>query len=269
MDAGGETSSTGDTRPPEIMDEPLDFPKLSFHFEGFFVTEGTDMEEEDTVAGRAGTGGTVVEARGIEAKAAGRLGTDGVKGEGIDVKEVLVDVVGDGGLLLLPEHKGVGTANMDTGSRDCCLRRDRADSVDSLVPSEATDIRDEALDALLISRASDSDATASVTRVSSLGVVGVVAIAPLPFLAPRFRLLFVEVDREVMPASSCSSSCSSTSWSITVESSDASGRSYAGPNDGARESERGGMAGVRIAVDIPEACLDDGRCEAGVLDDIG
>lgn len=82
------------------------------------------------------------------------------------------------------------------------------------------DRRDDARDALLISRARDCDATASVSSVSSLGVEGV--WDPLPLRAPRLRRLLVEAERDVaLSASSLSlswasrysrsSSCSSTS----------------------------------------------------------
>jgi hypothetical protein len=39
-DVDGDASSTGDTRP--VKDEPELLPKLSFHFDGFFVTGGGD-----------------------------------------------------------------------------------------------------------------------------------------------------------------------------------------------------------------------------------
>lgn len=40
-DVGGETSSTGETRPADGAGA-LFFPKLSFHFDGFLVTGGGD-----------------------------------------------------------------------------------------------------------------------------------------------------------------------------------------------------------------------------------
>jgi len=68
------------------------------------------------------------------------------------------------------------------------------------LPRDVLDFRDDALDALLISRAKDCEAMARVTSVSSFGVVG--EAIPLPFLAPRFLRLLVEVDRDVMPGTS-------------------------------------------------------------------
>lgn len=97
---------------------------------------------------------------------------------------------------------------------------------------------------------------------------GEIADPPFPFLAPRLRRLVVDVERD--PASiSCrslsgkSSSCSSSSWSITVDSSNFSCCSNVGFKEGARERERDGIAGVRIAVETPEGCREDGRREAG------
>jgi hypothetical protein len=61
---------------------------------------------------------------------------------------------------------------------------------------------EEDLDALLISLASDCDASARVANVSSLGVTG--GTTPLPFLAPLFLRLLVEVDLDSMPSRSTS-----------------------------------------------------------------
>lgn len=119
----------------------------------------------------------------------------------------------------------------------------------------------ELLEALLISLASDCEASARVASASSFGEVGGATELPLPFLAPRFLRLVVEVDRDSIPSTSTScelqvdcSGCSSSSgsWSKTVESSHTSSFSYAGPRDGARESEREGMAGVRMALETPD-----------------
>lgn len=52
---------------------------------------------------------------------------------------------------------------------------------------------------------------------------------------------------------------------MTVESSQASSRSSAAPSDGARERERVGSAGVRPAVVLRDGCLEDGRCEKGIV----
>ncbi len=56
---------------------------------------------------------------------------------------------------------------------------------------------------------------------------------------------------------------------MTVDNSEASGLSYAGSSDGARESDRMGMAGVRMDDGALEACLDDGRCDGGTEDEMG
>jgi hypothetical protein len=48
----------------------------------------------------------------------------------------------------------------------------------------------EALEALLISRANDCDASAKLAKISSLGVGGT---EPLPFRAPLLLRLFVDV----------------------------------------------------------------------------
>lgn len=69
---------------------------------------------------------------------------------------------------------------------------------------------DEERDALLISRARDWEAVASVSSVSSVGEPRLRgeakgAAEPLPFLAPRFRRLVVDVEREYVLSSYCSS----------------------------------------------------------------
>lgn len=142
------------------------------------------------------------------------------------------------------------------------------------------DLSDDARDARLISRARDCDATASVSRVSSLGVGG--GCEPLPLRAPRLRRLLVDAERDSLPTSlsrpswslswnsrySRSSSCSSTSWSMTVDSSDVSGFSYAGPKDPARESDRDCIPGVRMVEAVPDACLEEGRWEMGIEHEI-
>lgn len=72
---------------------------------------------------------------------------------------------------------------------------------------------DDVREALLISRARDCDAVASVCSVWSSAEPGSMwagVLVPLPFLAPRLRRLFVEGDREYISSSSCSS-CSSKS----------------------------------------------------------
>jgi hypothetical protein len=52
---------------------------------------------------------------------------------------------------------------------------------------------DEDLEALLISRANDCEASAKLASASSLGVV---TTEPLPFRAPLFLRLLVDVDLE-------------------------------------------------------------------------
>jgi hypothetical protein len=61
-----------------------------------------------------------------------------------------------------------------------------------------TDIMEEVLDCLLISRARLCEALANISKVSSLGVVGVDAVVdgtPLP-LRPRLRRRLVDAERE-------------------------------------------------------------------------
>lgn len=99
-----------------------------------------------------------------------------------------------------------GTAYMDTGSKGFLTRA-------GLLEPERWE---DDLEAMLISRASDWDASARVASVLSCGEVGLVGIVPLPFLAPRFRRLLVDVDRDVMPSISTSTSPSSASASSSL-----------------------------------------------------
>lgn len=147
IEVGGGVSSIGDTHAPETAD-PLFFPKLSFHLEGFLVTGA------GVIVGDGCTGGTVLKF--------------------VDELEKDIEIM------------------------------------------VKTYLREEDLEALLISRASDCDASASVARVSSSGTVD--EVIPLPFLVPRFLRLVVEVEREVIPSTSTSavsrvicSTCSSMS----------------------------------------------------------
>jgi hypothetical protein len=110
-------------------------------------------------------------------------GTAGIGGGGLP---------GDGDTA--EEIRYTGKGNTETGSKGWFIRLD-------LEPEVLVDERD----ALLISRAKDCEATASVSNVSSCVKT---AAAPLPFLAPRFRRLLVEVDLDVMPANSTSPSTS-------------------------------------------------------------
>jgi len=229
--AAGEVSSTGETRPSTGA---LLLPKLSFHFDGFLVigagaVDGMGAE----ILGSGGTGGT----------ARGELSRE------------------------------TGIAYIETGSNGRPLALVFEDRVVVDLIDEA---REAAREARLISRARDCEATASVSSVSSFGVVGGCE-EPLPLRAPRLRRLLVDAERDSVPTSlsrpslslswnsrySRSSSCSSTSWSMTVDSSDASGFSYvvsyAGPKDPARDSDRDWTAGVRIVDVVPEACLEEGR----------
>ena len=65
---------------------------------------------------------------------------------------------------------------------------------------------DDDREALLISRAKDWEAVARVSRVSSIGDPGLVGWVgtpePLPFLAPRLRRLWADVEREYIPSKS-------------------------------------------------------------------
>lgn len=185
-DVGGDTSSTGETGPPAAMDAAVFLPKLSFHFEGFLVMGvGTGA-----VAGA----GVVVEVE-VDTEEGAGVGEIVEAGDLAEALRVLA--------LLVLVSKGVGIAYIETGSNG--LRARRLDVVVEVLLVD-TDLCDEDLD-LLISQASDCEATARVASVSSLGVVGDVGIgttAPLPFRNPRLRRLFVEVDRDVIPSISIS-----------------------------------------------------------------
>ncbi len=181
-DIDGPGSSTGDIRPACCAKlAELALPKLNFHFDGFLVT-GSDVVDVDACA------------------CAGDGVTDNVGEEGI----------GGGAMGWLLDNNGVGRAYIATGSYGPSRRR-RADDVVEVVDGteEVADRIEDTLEALLISRASDCDATAKVASVSSFGVVGVPMTAPLPLRVPRFLLLLVEVEREVIRIS-CGSSCSCT-----------------------------------------------------------
>ena len=185
---GGTSSAAAEAA---SADEPLFLPKLSFHFDGFLVTG-------------FGTTGVVVAAGVIVAEGGGEMRAGG------DLADVEVERVLD--------SKAVGIAYIDTGSNGTLARLELAVV---LVEVERTEAPVEgALDgdllAMLISLA--SDATASVSRATSWGTgMGLAAeVKPLPLRAPLFRLLFVDVERDVMPSISTSScSCSSTSSSLS------------------------------------------------------
>lgn len=117
----------------------LFLPKLSFHFEDFFVGTGAADMGEDGRGGKGGTGGT---------------------GE-------------------REERKVEGTPYADDGGSKT------PHGVEDDEELAGTDLFDDVLEFRLISRANDC---ASVANSSSLGVVGVAAEVPLPFL-PRFRRL--------------------------------------------------------------------------------
>lgn len=91
--------------------------------------------------------------------------------------------------------KAEGRPNIDTGSNGSRARRDE----DSDVLADTDLLVEEDLDALLISRANDWEASANVASVSSLESV---VVLPLPLRAPRFLCLLVEVDLDVMPSRS-------------------------------------------------------------------
>jgi hypothetical protein len=260
----------------------LVLPKLSFHFDGFFWATATVVAVGgwgpvfEYIDGMWGTGGTwPCGGRGVEV-ACGEEGAVAEEGafavvERRDGKLFIELEVFSERLLLVdapdesvavpepddPERRAVGTGNSDTGSYGCFLLEDMV--LDTPVLTDSSDLMDrseEALEALLISRARDCEATASVTRVWSFGMAGLVevrfigteasgvgrlvvcnvngvagdigggedapaaaAAAALPFLAPRFRRLLVDVEREVIitpPVSSwsrySSSTCTSASW---------------------------------------------------------
>ena len=233
---GGGTSSTGDIR-PDTEALTLFLPKLSFHFDGFLLGAGGVGG-----AGTTGTGGGAV----LRTDDGGALRIDG--DEALRTGDERTPVRG-------AASKAEGMAKIATGSNGS-----RARLVEELEAFVDTDLWvDEDLDALLISRANDCEASARLASVSSLELV---AIAPLPFRAPLFLRLLVDVDldasrsRPWLYGSSISCSCS---WSMTVDRSESSCCSYAGPSEGARERERDCIAGVRPVVAIPEGCLEEGR----------
>lgn len=90
--------------------------------------------------------------------------------------------------------KAEGMAYIDTGSNGTRARRD--DPV-VLLDTDTDLLVDDDLEALLISRASDCEASAKVASVSSLEPANV---TPLPLRAPRFLRLLVEVDLDSMPS---------------------------------------------------------------------
>jgi hypothetical protein len=152
MEEGASSPAPGDI-PPEARVAALAFPKLNFHLDDFLFI-GAVNAAPGAVEGAA------------NAADAGCGLTGGIKGLGA-------------------LSKGVGIAYIETGSYGRDLREDapEADVVDE--PDHAD--RPDCFDVLLISRASDCEATARVASVSSFGVVGVAT--PLPFLAPRFLRL--------------------------------------------------------------------------------
>lgn len=165
-DVGGGISSTGDTR-PDAEALTLFLPKVSFHFDGFLLGTGGVGGAEITWTG----GGAV-------------LRTDGGGALRIAGDEAL-RTGGEGTLLRGAASKAEGMAKIDTGSNGSRLAEELEAFVD-------TDIWiDEDLDALLISRANDCEASAKLASASPLGVV---ATEPLPFRAPLFLRLLVDVD---------------------------------------------------------------------------
>lgn len=244
--AKDDTSSTGETRPAAAARlAELALPKLSFHLLGFLVTgagSGADCVAVETVEeGMGGTGGT-------GGRTAGPLA----------------------------ESRVLGMPNIEGGSKVPLF--DLPDSVLHvllpLLPLLILSVYvDEALEARLISLAKLWLATARVSSVSSFGVVGV-ATEPLPLRAPRFLLLVVEVEREVMPSrifSSCSisSSGSSTSNSRSIGALKAVLRDDARggpPNDGGLET---GSPAKVLAWITGVACLEEGRWLGGTELEIG
>lgn len=150
-------SSTGDMRPPAVADAELFFPKLNFHLDGFLTTPMEGVDELMEVVGV------------MDGREAGTL--MGVNTP--DVEPMACEV-----------RRADGKGYMDTGSYGMVLRLDdvvRVD-VDVLVCVDA-------FEALLISRARDSEALASPDNALSSGAVGVGGTTPLFFLAPRLRRL--------------------------------------------------------------------------------
>jgi len=85
------------------------------------------------------------------------------------------------------ESKAEGIANIDTGSNGSRSRL--AEELEAFVDTDL--LVDEDLEALLISRANDCEASAKFANISSLGVG---TKEPLPFRAPLFLRLLVDVD---------------------------------------------------------------------------
>jgi hypothetical protein len=169
---------------------PEFLPKLSFHLLGFLVTT-------------AGSGVVCVVADTVETGGSGGTGGTGGRTAGP-----------------LAESKALGIPNIDGGSNGTFL--DLLDSILQLLrplfPLLMLSVwREEAIDVLLSSLARVCEAEAKVIRVSSLGAVGV-PVEPLPLRAPLFRLLVVEVEREVMPSGVLSS------WSGSGSSSSSASR---------------------------------------------
>lgn len=166
----------------------LFLPKDSFHLEGFFA-----MAETGEAVGGLGTGG---------------LGT--------------VTLALEGGSFDFDFVSAIGMGYMDTGSNGISRR-------------VFADILEVVLEVLLISRANvcnDCDATASVSNVSSC-LRGGTEVSLRFVRTPRLRRLLFDWDLESIPSVSPSistsrssliscSSCSSTSWSMTVDNSEAS-----------------------------------------------
>lgn len=113
----------------------------------------------------------------------------GVETTGIDGGGAL-RIDGEGTPLRGAASKAEGIANIDTGSNGS--RGRLVEEPEAFVDMDLL-VDEDFFEALLISRANDCEASARLASVSSLGVV---KTKPLPFRAPLFLRLLVDVDLE-------------------------------------------------------------------------
>ena len=163
-DVDGGTSSTGDTRPGTEA-ATLFLPKPSFHFDGFLLgADGVETAEADVDVLRRVDEGV--------------LRTDA---EELRKEDEATPLRG-------AASRADGIANIDTGSNGS--RGRRVDELEAFVDMDLL-VDVDFFEALLISRANDCEASAKLASISSLEVV---TMEPLPFRAPRFLRLLVDVD---------------------------------------------------------------------------